>query len=76
MISIRIKLMGMLQSKTPKDGVLELADDSTILSVLGHLEIDPDTVHVFTVDGSLTRDKSFVLADGVELTILPPVGGG
>ena len=35
-----------------------------------------ETVHVFTVNGSLTRDKSFALTDGLELTILPPVGGG
>ena len=76
MISIRIKLMGMLQSKTPEDGSLELPDSATILSVLDHLVIDPDTVHVFTVDGELTRDKSLLLEDGVELTVLPPVGGG
>lgn len=76
MISIRIKLMGMLQSKTPADGTLELPDSATIQSVLDSLAIDPDTVHVFTVDGDLTRDKSFSLEDGVELTVLPPVGGG
>ncbi len=76
MISIRIKLMGMLQSKTPPDGLLKLSDDATILTVLEHLDINPETVHVFTVDGTLTRDKSLALTDGVELTVLPPVGGG
>ena len=76
MISIRIKLMGMLQNKTPADGILELPENATIQSVLDYLAIDSNTVHVFTVDGDLTRDKSFVLDDAAELTVLPPVGGG
>ncbi|MCA9213081.1 MAG: MoaD/ThiS family protein [Planctomycetales bacterium] len=76
MITIRIKLMGMLQAKNLADGLLELPDDSTILSVLEHFDIDPETVHVFTLDGDLTRDKSTPLTDGIELTVLPPVGGG
>ena len=76
MISIRIKLMGMLQSKTPENGNIELPESATIQSALDHLAIDPDTVHVFTLDGELTRDKSQLLEDGVELTVLPPVGGG
>jgi sulfur carrier protein ThiS len=68
--------MGMLQHKSPADGMLELPDDATIRTVLERLEVDPETVHVFTVDGALTRDKSFGLTDGIELTVLPPVGGG
>ncbi len=76
MISIRIKLMGMLQEKTPTDGRLDLPDDATIQSVLDSLVIDPATVHVFTIDGNLTRDKSTALKDDIELTVLPPVGGG
>ena len=76
MISIRIRLMGMLQEKTPESGLLELTAGATILNVLEKLEIDPDSVHVFTIDGNLQRDKTHVLEDGVELTVLPPVGGG
>ena len=76
MISIHIKLMGMLQDKTPLNGTLDLPDNATIQSVLDFLAIDSNTVHVFTVNGDLTRDKSLPLESGIELVVLPPVGGG
>ena len=76
MISIQIKMMGMLQGKTPESGVLELAEGATIRSALEHLGVEADSVHVFTINGELTRDKTSLLEDGVELVVLPPVGGG
>lgn len=73
---IHVKLMGMLKPKTPPAGVLELPDGTTIEQVLELLQIPSQAVNVFTVNGSLERDKERSLASGDELTLLPPVGGG
>lgn len=73
---IQVKLMGLLRDKTPVGGALELADDATIEDALVALEIPVDSVHVFTVNGGLERDKQRRLATDDELTVLPPAGGG
>lgn len=75
-MEIQLKLMGVLKDRTPDDGKLEVADGATILDVLAALEIQPDSVQTFTVNGQLERDRSRELAGGDELSILPPVGGG
>lgn len=75
-MQIQVKLMGLLRDKTPADGTLELADDATIEDALVALQIPVDSVHVFTVNGTLERDKQRTLATGNELTVLPPAGGG
>lgn len=75
-MQIQLKLMGMLKAKTPPDGSLALSEGGTIEDVLQDLGIAADAVHVFTVNGSLVRDRAHVLSDGDELTLLPPVGGG
>lgn len=74
-MKIQVKLMGMLKEKAPDDG-LQLADGASIGDALDALGIDRESVHVFTINGQLVRDKARVLADGEELTVLPPVGGG
>ena len=68
--------MGMLKGKTPEDDTMEVPDGATILQVLEALEIPPDSVQVFTVNGQLERDRGRKLSPGDELTVLPPVGGG
>ena len=75
-MNVQIKLMGMLKDKGPPNGELPLADDATIEDALVAMEIPVESVHVFTVNGTLERDKKRPLADGDELTVLPPVGGG
>ena len=75
-MQIRVKLMGMLQAQTPSDGVLQLPDSATILDALQQLQVDPHTVAVFTVNGTLVRDQSHSLRANDQLVILPPVGGG
>lgn len=75
-MKIRIKLMGLLKDQTPSSGELTLPDSTSIREVLGVLQVPPESVQVFTVNGNLVRDPSHPLADGDELMILPPVGGG
>jgi sulfur carrier protein ThiS len=75
-MQIRIKLMGMLKSKSPPDGVLEIADQATIANVLAALEIPAQSVQVFTVNGSLERNRDRILSPDDEFSALPPVGGG
>jgi molybdopterin converting factor small subunit len=73
---VRVKLMGMLKGKTPAGGELTATDAATIGQVLETLAIPLESVQVFTVNGTLERNKQRMLADGDELTVLPPVGGG
>ena len=75
-MQVRLKLMGMLKARTPAGGVLEVADGATIDDVLRALEIAPQTVRVFTVNGEFERNRSRVLAADDELAAIPPVGGG
>ena len=73
---VRVKLMGTLKAKSPPGGTLELAAGATIGDALLALHIDPNSVQVFTVNGSLERNRERKLAANDELSILPPVGGG
>ncbi len=75
-MKITVKLMGMLRDKTPSGGMLELAGDATIEDALVAMQIPVDSVHVFSVNGNLERDKQRPLAAHDELTVLPPAGGG
>jgi len=75
-VQVRLKLMGMLKDKVPAGNTLELSDGASIRDALVALDIPVDSVQVFQVNGGLERDKSRVLVDNDELTVLPPVGGG
>jgi sulfur carrier protein ThiS len=75
-VQIRLKLMGMLKARTPPGGAIEVADGATIDDVLRALDIAPQTVRVFTVNGEFERDRARVLAPNDELSAIPPVGGG
>ncbi len=68
--------MGVLKDKAPPDGSLELTEGASIEDALRALEIPVDSVQVFTVNGSLVRDRGHSLTADDDLTVLPPVGGG
>ncbi len=73
---VRLKLIGVLKAKTPHDGQLEIAAGATIEDVLRAVDVPVESVQVFTVNGSLERDRGRVLSDGDDLSVLPPAGGG
>lgn len=73
---IRVRLMGMLKDRTPADEGLELDEAATIEDALTALDIPVDSVQVFSVNGSIQRNRDHVLRADDELTVLPPVGGG
>jgi len=75
-VQIRLKLMGVLKPKTPPGGELEVADGATIEEVLRALEIAPQTVRAFTVNGQFERNRRRELAANDELVAIPPVHGG
>jgi sulfur carrier protein ThiS len=73
---IQLKLMGVLKSKMPEGGELELANGASVEAALRELDIKPESVQMFTVNGSMERDQARTLADGDELSVIAPVGGG
>lgn len=75
-MQIRLKLMGVLKAKMPAGGTLALADGATIDDALRALDVTSPAIRVFTVNGTFERDRSRVLAEGDELAVIPPVGGG
>ena len=75
-MQITVKLMGMLAAQAPGDGQLQLHDGASIEDALLALDIPVDSVAAFTVNGSLVKDRQQALAEGDDLTVLPPVGGG
>ncbi len=54
---------------------VELAEDATVGQLMNHLQLPPEEVKVAFVNG-IVRDKDHPLADGDEVGIFPPVGGG
>ena len=75
-MKIKVKLMGMLKDRTPAGGQIELAVGSTIADVLAQLNVDPEAVQAFSINGSIERNQATPLKDQDELIVLPPVGGG
>lgn len=76
MIRVRAQLMGVLREKTPADGYVVLPPGARVRDALLQLSVDPATIHVVMVNGTMQRDLSHPLEDGDQLTVLAPVGGG
>ncbi len=74
-MKIQLKLMGMLKDRAP-EGELELGEAATIEDVLDKLGIPAVSVQAFSINGAIERNRQRGLAEGDELTLLPPVGGG
>lgn len=55
---------------------LDLRPDSTITDLLQLLRIPPERARVIFVNGRVKDDPAFVLREGDDVGIFPPVGGG
>ena len=75
-VQVRVKLMGLLKTKTPPDGKLDVPDGATIEGVLSALDIPATHVQTVFVNGQLEPDRTRPLPPDAELTALAPVGGG
>jgi len=82
MITVQAKLFATLRhlAGPPALGIgqpfpVELPEGATIGDLINRLGLPPEQVKIVFVNG-LVRTPEHVLADGDELGIFPPVGGG
>ncbi len=80
MITVHAKLFATLRRHYPHLGIgepmeVELPDGATVGQLVDHLRIPAGQVKVVFIN-SIIREKNHPLADGDEVGIFPPVGGG
>ncbi|HID89186.1 MAG TPA: MoaD/ThiS family protein [Anaerolineae bacterium] len=79
-ITVRVKLFATLRRYFPELGVgevmeVQLPEGATVGDLVRHLRIPAEHVKVVFVNG-IVRDETHPLADGDEVGVFPPVGGG
>jgi len=80
MNTIHVKLFATLRHLRPELGIgesfpVELPPGATLGDLILQLELPEREVKIVFVNG-IVRDQEYVLADGDELGIFPPIGGG
>jgi len=80
MMTVHVKLFATLRRFYPELGVgqalpVELPEGATVGDLVRRLRLPSDHVKVIFVNG-IVRDEVHPLADGDEVGIFPPVGGG
>ena len=75
-MQVHVKLMGVLKTKTPEGGTIDLSDGATVDDALTILDIPTAHVQVVTINGTIEHDFAHALAPEDQLTVLAPVGGG
>jgi molybdopterin synthase sulfur carrier subunit len=80
MITVHAKLFAILRRHYPHLGIgepmpVELPEGATVGDLVEHLRLPSDQVKVVFVN-NVIREAEHPLADGDELGIFPPVGGG
>jgi molybdopterin converting factor small subunit len=79
-VVVQVKLFATLRQRYPHLGIgepmaVELPEGATVSQLLAHLEIPEDQVKIVFVN-NVIRDRDHLLADGDEVGVFPPVGGG
>ena len=75
MIHLTLLLYGPLQDQFGKKLItMEMPENTTVLSLLEHLNLDPNLVKV-AVNGQIVA-KTMILVEESEIALLPPVSGG
>jgi len=82
MINVQVKLFATLRHLAGPPGLgigqafpVELPAGATVAHLIEQLGLPPDQVKIVFVNG-LVRTPDHILAQGDELGIFPPVGGG
>jgi molybdopterin converting factor small subunit len=80
MITVQVKLFATLRQRYPHLGIgepmaVELPESATVGQLLARLQIPDDQVKIAFVN-NVIRGKDHLLADGDEVGVFPPVGGG
>ncbi len=77
-MGVKVKLVGSLRKYAPQGGSIDLddADGRTVAEMMADLGIVPASVSVVLVNGHYVKPRSYVLQEGDEVTLLPPIGGG
>jgi len=80
MIAVRVKLFATLRRFRPGLGIgeafpVELQDSAAVRQLIAQLGLPDEEVKMIFVNG-VARDRDYPLADGDEVGIFPPVGGG
>ncbi len=77
-MKLTVRLYATLRDRAPSgqaELTIEMADGATVADVIARLGIPPDIVRKVFVDG-IAQDPDFVLYDGAELGLFPPIAGG
>ncbi len=79
-VIVRVRLFASLRRRYPHLGIgepisVELPEGATLDQLVEHLQLPVNEVKVIFVNG-IVRGKDHPLADGDEVGIFPPVGGG
>ena len=75
MIHLTLLLFGPLQDQFEKKQMtLEMPENTTVLSLLEHLDLDSTLVKV-AVNGQIVS-QTMILVEEYEIVLIPPVSGG
>jgi molybdopterin synthase sulfur carrier subunit len=74
-MKVNVKLFASLRTFGPDEQVMELADRMTIDDVIRLLKI-PETLRLLRIVNGQHRPPDYVLRDGDELALFPPIAGG
>ena len=80
MITVYVKLFATLRTYRPGLGIgeafpVQVPEGATVRDLIALLELPEDEVKIIFVN-ALNREPEHVLADGDELGLFPPIGGG
>lgn len=74
-LNVEVRLFATFREGREKKYILELPQESNILTVLDMLKIKEEDVSILLLNGR-DGDVSRLLKDGDILALFPPVGGG
>ena len=74
-MQIEIKCFATLSDFTPENGVLDVAEGTTVQNVISHLGMNGEDVKIMFVNGK-HQSLETVLTEGDRVGLFPAVGGG